>query len=226
MVRWSILLASCLACSGVGPGLGDGGDAGSDSGVDPCSAAACSSAADNINSCCQGTITRLFDGPAVCAAFAPGSSNPVPICQGLASPSCSALHDRLLQPDLNLCCCAALQRCDPQRQFACATVCRTSADCTGDPARPACAPIAQTFAGALVIAGVHVCKPDDGQPYDGCTTTHCSGGYDCATDGLGNHFCTLDCVSNDPAACGDQGIACCNATGSMGSLACGVCTQP
>ncbi len=224
MKPWPAILALSLAACSSAAGPADGGDAGIAGGpcTTPEAAAACSSAADNLNTCCQGTILELFDGPTVCSMFAPDSSDPTPICQALATPDCADLHAQLLTQDL--CCCAPLQRCDPQQNGACAMVCARQSDCT-DPARPVCPPIAQELGGAIVIAGVHICKPDDGQPYHGCGTSGCADGFDCASDAAGNQFCSQNCPTGD-VACGDQGIACCNASGSMGEPACGVCDQP
>ncbi|MEP6864110.1 MAG: hypothetical protein ABJE66_26015 [Deltaproteobacteria bacterium] len=46
-----------------------------------------------------------------------------------------------------------------------------------------------------------ICKPDDGQLYDGCNaTTTCSGQGCCVGDAHGNQFCATSCV--DATTCG------------------------
>jgi hypothetical protein len=104
--------------------------------------------------------------------------------------------------------------------------CDTSADCAGLASTPECAPSFSTIGGSEVVAGPYICKPDDGQPGDGCEglTVTCSGSaWHCATDSRGNQFCTTYCSTD--VDCGNSGAACCDVQRGSSS-ACGLCSNP
>ncbi len=51
----------------------------------------------------------------------------------------------------------------------------------------------------------YICKPDDGNAYDGCTGifTTCGSGFCCVEDGADNEFCAYECSGEgDDAPCG------------------------
>ena len=126
-------------------------------------------------------------------------------------------------------CCGVLQGgggvCVTQDgTWSCA--CNTLSDCSGLPSTTACAPIFSGLGGSEVVAGPYICKPDDGQPGDGCNglTVTCSGSsWHCATDSRGNQYCTTYCSGD--ATCGNPGVACCDVWRGS-SAACGLCSNP
>ncbi len=76
-------------------------------------------------------------------------------------------------------------------------LCTASSECTGSE----CAPMTDATGAPL---GPYLCKPDDGLPYDGCTTISCGSGFDCWTDSNGNEFCAVTCSSSSGCPGGTQ----------------------
>jgi hypothetical protein len=120
-------------------------------------------------------------------------------------------------------CCGQLPTgggaCLPAGMFKNPCLCDTTSDCSRIPGSPACVPIVKND---VIVNRDQVCGPNDGHAWKGCNGNRlCDPGYDCWTDGGGNHICVHSCDNN--SSCGNPGIACCNtsATCSNVSGSCG-----
>jgi len=74
------------------------------------------------------------------------------------------------------------------------------------------------------ISGPYVCTPNDAAANQGCGgDLDCTLPQFCATDSLGNKFCSDACTAD--FLCGNATIACCNnvCTNTQGNMCCGLC---
>lgn len=184
---------------------------------------ACGSAAMQFNQCCSGG-GQTFTATQICQLIKQAGQDPQAVCSSEATASCSTLHQQLLA-GTPACCCPQGQYCDLSTStWTCTSLCNTSADCASQAGRTACAPDSNTQ-GVIGVKAM-ICKPDDGQLYDGCNTTSCSGNGCCFADAQGNEFCSIACAGSD-AQCGSSGIACCNLTDASHTTCsapgCGLC---
>jgi hypothetical protein len=165
---------------------GSGGSSGSssggampDGGEDGGDGGACPTGVTCGGQCCgAGLICATFDSEDTCAqACADNSTCPssAPCCTALANGQGACLANG-----------GAGQEC----------LCTTSSECPSG----ACAPAVNKNGDPV---GPMICKPNDGQAYDGChgTFTVCAGSYCCVTDGNSNEFCSLECTPGD-TTCG------------------------
>jgi hypothetical protein len=161
---------------------------------DPCApaavVAACTSAASNLNQCCNENLTAV----AVCESQVDAGHDPLTGCSNVQNISCSTLHDDFQAAAS--CCCPAGLFCDGFLAGACAQACVKPSDClTG----AACAPA--TGSGGIPQTGFpYICRPNSRTAYSGCKgAVSCGAGYCCVTDANGNEFCALPCT--DSTAC-------------------------
>jgi hypothetical protein len=89
-----------------------------------------------------------------------------------------------------------------------------------------CGPAVNT---AGYISGPYICVQNDGATNQGCGGGVMCTGTDqfCATDALGNKFCSDACATGMDFQCGNAAVACCNNvcanTDGNGNMCCGLC---
>ncbi len=166
----------------------------------PCGGACCSNGDVCLNAqCCA---ANKVCGATCC------NDNADCITDGAGNKFCATKCSVSKDCPANAPCCGVIKGAtvclpNPTMQNSYSCTCTIGSDCSSG----ACAPLTN---GNDIVIGPYVCKPNNGQAWQGCEpgSGPCVGGYDCWKDGNGNQFCTRSC--NNDATCGNPGVACCN----------------